>query len=444
MNLRIGFYSILAIAISALTVGCTLFTLLFFVYLEPVFTSIAIGLFGMGFVSLCIGVLVRYLIAGKNEESRKTAVGCGIAMLMPLATFVLGIVLIVFYSLAGWSLPTKGTGTIQSIPMGSYATFLVDGQMYAYDFEKSQLLNWETTPINDHNEIVQECDFIHYGRNIVGRNGKEFQMEFKEDHFSPGVFLTPNAQEVYYQVQYRDDENGVWRGPVGDAKTAEKYAPFGRDVFWPGDASFTYLCSGEGMHKFDRNGEGEVIVRAEEGYSIIDPVMSPDETQIAFVMKNTDRQGVSKLCVTTPEGKVTELYVCEKGAEASLPQWSNDQKHIAFRFKTRGSSTDPVATIAVTNVGSNETQILRHFESGVLLTPRGVADFAWSPDDSRIVFLASLRGATFLVNEGGTTHHKFDLYGINADGTGFQRLTKISQKWVSSSSGVPLVWWSNN
>lgn len=443
MSLRIGFYAALAIAISVVTAGCTLTTLWLFVYLEPLFTTAVMVLFGMGFVGVTIGVLARYLVAGKNPESRKTAIGCAFAMLLPLAVFLTGIGLIFGYSLPEWSLPRSAASDIQAVPTGDYATFLVDGQMYAYDFDQSKLLNWRTTPTTDHNAIVGEGDFIHYGRMIVGRNGKEYKMTFKKDHYSSGVFLTPDAQQVYYEVQYRKEENGLWRGPVADAESAEKYAPFGRDVFWPSDASHTWFCTGEGLHKYDREGEGELVVKAEQGYSVIEPVLSPDEGQIAFVLKHSDRQGVSKLCTTTLTGDVTELYTAEPGAELSLPQWSNDQKSIAFRYKTRGNSTDPVTTIAKTVVATKETRTLAHFPTGVLLTPRGVVDFAWSPDDSQIVFLASLKGATYLVNEGGTTNHKFDLYLINADGSELRRLTKISQNWAGSVSGVPLVWWSN-
>lgn len=444
MFLQIGFYIFLAIALTFVVGGCALSSIAFFEYLEPYFTNIAMGFLAFCIVGILLMALLRFIIAGKNEASRKVARSAAMVLALPVVTAAVGIAFIVAYSIPGWRLPASANRSIDHIPNGDYATFQVDGQLYAYDFSNSELMNWKTTVVNDHNEIVTKSDFFHYGRIIVGRDGKEFNMQFQEDHYASDVFIPPDAQRVFYEIQYTKDNNGIWYGKIEDATAAEKYSPFGRDLFWTHDTKWTFLCSGQGLHKYDLQGAGKLIVESPEDYRVDDPVFSPDESLIAYALSSKNRRSLSKLCVATPAGEVTELFVTEEGAEISKPAWSSDGKKIAFRYQTRSKSSHPVRTLAITTLASKETIVTRQFNTGILLTPAGVADFAWSPDNRKIVMLASLRGATFLMNEGGTVNHKFDLYAMNADGTDIRRLTKLKQKWAGSSSGVPLIWWMND
>ena len=90
-----------------------------------------------------------------------------------------------------WGLPRKEVATISDIGRGNFATFMVNDEPYAYDFDEDRLLKWDLSPTNDPKEIVTSGPFMHYFRRIVGTDGKEFRIHLPKRHLGAEVFLPP-------------------------------------------------------------------------------------------------------------------------------------------------------------------------------------------------------------------------------------------------------------
>jgi Tol biopolymer transport system component len=129
------------------------------------------------------------------------------------------------------------------------------------------------------------------------------------------------------------------------------------------------------------------------------PAFSPDGSQIAFVAQRSGSAADADLFVMNVDGSgLTRLTSTGTNWD---PTWSPDGTQIAFRKAIDGDEEIYV----VGADGSGETDLSRSPSTWEL-------DPSWSPDGTRIAF-TSVRG-----NDQGP-----QIYVMNADGTGVQRLT---------------------
>jgi Tol biopolymer transport system component len=148
-----------------------------------------------------------------------------------------------------------------------------------------------------------------------------------------------------------------------------------------------------GLLMINPDGSGEVAVPHTGDAN--SPAWSPDGTRIAF--QGQDNRGDSDIYVVRGDGSGrTELTFST--AFDGDPAWSPDGTQIAFE-STRAGNSD---VFAIAADGSKETQLTT--------SPSFDGDPAWSPDGSRIVFTS--------VRDGNK-----EIYVMNADGSGQTRLT---------------------
>jgi Tol biopolymer transport system component len=144
------------------------------------------------------------------------------------------------------------------------------------------------------------------------------------------------------------------------------------------------------------NVDGSNISRLTNNAGIDDqPKWSPDGTQIAFI---SDRNGNPELYIMNADGS----NVVRKTFSGSYsPAWSPDGTKIAYSTLSNGS-----LNIWVVGASSGSPSLL--FEAP------GYDDHpAWSPDGNKIVLVSDWAAYDFV----------YDIYTINANGTGFTALT---------------------
>ena len=133
---------------------------------------------------------------------------------------------------------------------------------------------------------------------------------------------------------------------------------------------------------------------------------SPDGRRIAF---DTDRDGNNELYVMNADGSGQRILTPSPSAQEWDPQWSPDGRTISFV-----SDRDGNAEIYAMNADGSDPRNLTHSpanDAGL----GGVAGLLWSPDGRKIAFV-STRDTRAEDNP--------ELYVMNADGSGVQRLTR--------------------
>ena len=142
-----------------------------------------------------------------------------------------------------------------------------------------------------------------------------------------------------------------------------------------------------------------------------DPEWSPDGRRIVY---RSETEGNSEIFVMNADG-TGAVNLTRNPAEDYSPSWSPDGERIAFASSRSGVFND----IYVMSIdGSNVHRVTRSVS---------VDEYpSWSPDGRRIVFTSSRTG-------------HWDLFVINADGTGTRRITRRGGKSPSWSPRTGLI-----
>lgn len=174
------------------------------------------------------------------------------------------------------------------------------------------------------------------------------------------------------------------------------------------------------------------------------PVWSPDDTKIAFYsQRNLDGSnsasatGVNNIWAINDDGTgLTALTsTTASGADSFNPQWSPDGSKVTFYSKRKVDGSDTVNTNNTFNIwlvdadGTNLTALTTvTAASATSSSPR------WSPDGSKIVYTSrrNLDGS-----DTGTVNGAFNIWLINADGTGSSSLTTVT---TSGANGLGPQW----
>ena len=157
----------------------------------------------------------------------------------------------------------------------------------------------------------------------------------------------------------------------------------------------------------DRDGNNEIYSCSADGTDIIrltydagiddEPTWSPDRSRIAFI---SNRTGHPELYIMNADGSnvVRKTF---SGTYSQNPTWSPDGMKIAFSSMNNGSMNIWVVDV------SNGSPLL------LFQAPGWDAQPAWSPDGTKIAVVSDWMAYDFV----------YDIYTINADGSGFTALT---------------------
>ena len=143
-----------------------------------------------------------------------------------------------------------------------------------------------------------------------------------------------------------------------------------------------------------------------------DPAWSPDGTRIAYTVPGTLSHGPQLAIVSADgTGRVMPTDTADNEVE---PSWSPDGTRIAFSRFIPADDFFTFSEIFVMNVdGTGQTRITDSRADGLGFNS---AEPAWSPDGKRIAF-------TRAISQAGNQPLDWEIYAMNADGTGVVRLT---------------------
>lgn len=257
---------------------------------------------------------------------------------------------------------------------------------------------------------------------------------------------SPARERIAFVSHAGGDPELVLMNPDGSGQVSiTTNAVLDQDPSWSPDGSKLVFGSGVspgiGVFVVNADGSGLTKLAGSSGHDDSDPAWSPDGGRIAFT---SNRDGNNEIYVMNADGSGQTRLTSDPGSDMH-PTWSPDGAKIAFsslRQKVRG--------IWVMNAnGSAQVE--------VTAADAGGTHPAWSPDGSKIAFARSVgKGMDIFVmnpSGGGVTQltangdawtwyptwspdgsklavagnlddaNNYEIYSMNADGTGVSRLT---------------------
>ncbi|HEY2019115.1 MAG TPA: S9 family peptidase [Bryobacteraceae bacterium] len=121
--------------------------------------------------------------------------------------------------------------------------------------------------------------------------------------------------------------------------------------------------------------------------SISDPHISPDGTQVAYVLTTVDQKRNRRdnsVWVVAMDGQSAPRRLTAEGTNSSSPRWSPDGSRLALVSTRAGATAEGEASrpqIYLLPMNGGEAQMLTHVKNGV-------SAFQWSPDGRRFVALS--------------------------------------------------------
>ncbi|MBI4467108.1 MAG: PD40 domain-containing protein [Acidobacteria bacterium] len=261
----------------------------------------------------------------------------------------------------------------------------------------------------------------------------------------PGEELAPlqvsNGQGKATCAYFFPDEKHILYSSTHLAGPACPPPPdYSRGYAWPVYADYDIFIAA-------RDGSGLLRLTATPGYDA-EATLSPDGQKIVFT---SARDGDLDIYVMDADGSNLRRLTHELGYDGG-PFFSPDGQKIVYRAH---HPTDPAeiedykALLARNLLRPTRLEIWVMEADGSNqhpVTSNGAANFApfWHPDGGRIIFASNLAGPGSRPPAGRAGN--FDLYLVNLDGTGLERVT-FSEVFdgfpMFSSDGKRLVWASN-
>jgi dipeptidyl aminopeptidase/acylaminoacyl peptidase len=119
-----------------------------------------------------------------------------------------------------------------------------------------------------------------------------------------------------------------------------------------------------------------------------DPRLSPDATQVAFVVTQADEESNdyrSAIWIVSSDGSAEPRQLTFGGKRDMMPRWSPDGSRVAFA-SNRSHDAPKLYVLPMSDGG--EPQVITDLIEGV-------SSLAWSPDGSQIAFVSTVRGEIY-------------------------------------------------
>lgn len=311
--------------------------------------------------------------------------------------------------------PTSPKGTLTELPQAESLVFFGEDGWLAYNLSDGSLKKWETTTA----KAPQPGDAFTLGSRRFTADGQIYKPTLPGGATSPT--LAPAGNRFAYVSGGTVTISNV---PVGEVI---RVGP-GTNPTWSTDGTLAFSTR-----------DLLTLWTPEQSYAapakapIASIAWTPGDENVVFGTQNLDggtRSG-ALFRVGRTGGEPVQLTQMPANDWAGNPVISPDGEKVAFLYQTHPS--DPrqhvASALAVAPVQGGPVQTLVKVSNEVPTASdnqahSGVLEgFTWSPDGTKLAFMAAFAGDCKAGAAGMTCH--FDLYTVNADGTDLTRLTRL-------------------
>lgn len=327
--------------------------------------------------------------------------------------------------------PTSGEAPL-TVEFDGSASYDPDGTIVSYEWD----FNGDGTP--DATTQTASYEFAAEGTYLVILTVTDNLG--KQD--SDALVITVGTPSIYFASDrtgdlevFRMDTDGSSPAQVTDVPGPDMFpalAPNGRDrLAFSSVRSTLGSCPDCSFDLFISEPDGTLPINLTPVQTLsheVQPSWSPDRTKIVFA-SDKDHLGTAFGLYLYDLGtnQITTLFV-EAGSHALAPAWSPDGKWIAFAsdrdgdfevYKIRPDGTGLTQLTNNTDADGFRADFFTTFD-GLFANPAPIlrGGISWSPDGTKIVFSSDRNG-------------NFDLFTINADGTGLAQITTHSANDLS-------------